>query len=197
MNILLKKAYNINGHDFLLDPLDIDFFHRTISLTGEINDELATCVNAALRCLARDSTDDITIYINSPGGSVAAGFSIYDTAKSLPCDICTVASGIAASMGAVLLTAAGTKGKRWAQPNAEIMIHQPHGGAYGQASDIIIHSEHILKTRDKLTHLLAESTGQSPEKISADIERDYILDAEAAKQYCLIDQIGDPIARWQ
>ena len=112
MNYLMKKAVNLNGQDMMLAPLDIDFAHRTISLTGEIDEDVATVMNSALRCLARDSEDDITIYIQSPGGSVSAGFSIYDTIKALKCDVATVACGMAASMGAFLLAAAGAKGKR-------------------------------------------------------------------------------------
>lgn len=194
MNFLVKKAVNLNGQDIMLSPLDIDFAHRTISLTGEINEEVATVMNSALRCLARDSEDDITIYIQSPGGSVSAGFSIYDTIKALECDVVTVACGMAASMGAFLLAAAGTKGKRWCQPNAEVLIHQPLGGASGQASDLKIHIEHILKTRHKLNELFAEVTGQPVSRIEADTERDNIMDAQTALAYGLIDRIGDPVS---
>lgn len=122
-------------------------------------------VNSALRSLARDSEENIIIYIQSPGGSVSAGFSIYDTSKAIRCDIVTVACGMAASMGAFLLTAAGTKGKRWCQPNAEVLIHQPLGGINGQATDIRIHAEHMLKTRVRLNRIISESTGQTPQKI--------------------------------
>ena len=196
MKYAVKKMENHNGQDFLTTPLDIDFTYRTLSITGEIDDELACLVNSALRALARDSDDDITLYIQSPGGSVSAGFSIYDTAKAIKCDICTVACGMAASMGAFLLTAAGTKGKRWAQPSAEILIHQPLGGAQGQASDIRIHAEHILKVRQKLNRILSECTGQSIKKINKDTERDNIMDAEAAYNYGLIDNVGDPISEF-
>jgi ATP-dependent Clp protease protease subunit len=196
MNYLMKKAVNLNGQDMMLAPLDIDFAHRTISLTGVIDDEVATVLNSALRCLARDSDDDVTIYIQSPGGSVSAGFSIYDTVKALRCDIVTVACGMAASMGAFLLSAAGTKGKRWCQPNAEVLIHQPLGGTSGQATDIRIHAQHILNTREKLNHIFAECTGQSPDKIESDTERDYIMSATEALEYGLVDKIGDPISEW-
>lgn len=196
MNYLVKKAVNLNGQDVMLAPLDIDFSHRVISLTGEINDEVATVVNSTLRCLARDSDEDITIYIQSPGGSVSAGFSIYDTIKALKCDICTVGCGMAASMGAFLLTAAGTKGKRWVQPNAEVLIHQPLGNASGQATDIRIHAEHILNIRARLNKILAECTGQPTEKIENDTERDNVMDAETALAYGLVDRIGDPISEW-
>lgn len=149
MNYLIKKAINLNGNDLVMDTLDISYAKREIYIIGEITDEMATIVNSALRCLARDSDEDITLFIQSPGGSVSAGFSIYDTIKALKCDVVTVACGMAASMGAFLLAAAGTKGKRWCQPNAEVLIHQPLGGTSGQATDIRIHAEHILNTRDK------------------------------------------------
>lgn len=194
MNYLINKAVNLNGHDMMISPLDIDFARRTISLTGEIDEDLATIINSALRCLDSDSDDDIIIYIQSPGGSVSAGFSIYDTAKALKCDVVTVASGMAASMGAFLLAAAGTKGKRWCQPNAEVLIHQPLGGTSGQATDIRIHAEHILKTRQKLNRILSECTGQASEKIENDTERDNIMNAEEAMEYGLVDRIGDPIS---
>lgn len=196
MNYLMKKAVNLNGQDMMLDPLDIDFARRTISLTGEINEDVATVINSALRCLSWDSDDDITIYIQSPGGSVAAGFSIYDTVKALRCDVCTIACGMTASMGAFLLAAAGTKGKRWCQPNAEVLIHQPLGGASGQATDIRIHAEHILKTRAKLNRIFAECTGQPASKIESDTERDNIMSAEEALSYGLVDKVGDPISEW-
>lgn len=196
MNYLMKKATNFNGQDMLLTPLDIDFVHRTISLTGEIDEDVATVINSALRCLARDSEEDIIIYIQSPGGSVSAGISIYDTVKALKCDIVTVACGMAASMGAFLLAAAGTRGKRWCQPNAEVLIHQPLGGTSGQATDIRIHAEHILNTRTKLNRIFAECTGQKIEKIECDTERDNIMNAEGALKYGLIDKVGDPISEW-
>jgi ATP-dependent Clp protease protease subunit len=157
MNYLMKKAVNYSGQDMLLDVLDIDFAHRTMSIVGEIDEEVAAVVNSALRSLARDSEENIIIYIQSPGGSVSAGFSIYDTSKAIRCDIVTVACGMAASMGAFLLTAAGTKGKRWCQPNAEVLIHQPLGGINGQATDIRIHAEHMLKTRVRLNRIISES----------------------------------------
>ncbi len=196
MNYLMKQVVNLNGQDVMLTPLDMDFAHRTISLTGEINEEVAAVLNAALRSLARDSDDDIVLYIQSPGGSVSAGFSIYDTIQTLKCDVVTVACGMAASMGAFLLAAAGTKGKRWCQPNAEVLIHQPLGGASGQATDIRIHAEHILKTREKLNRIFSACTGQSPEKLEIDTERDNIMSAEEALKYGLVDKVGDPISEW-
>ena len=196
MNYLTKKSVNLNGQDMLLVPFDIDFAHRTISLTGEIDDDTASVINSALRCLARDSDDDITIYIQSPGGSVSAGLSIYDTVKALKCDVVTVACGMAASMGAFLLAAAGTKGKRWCQPHAEVLIHQPLGGTSGQAADIRIHAEHILKTREKLNRIFSECTGQPSAKIESDTERDNFMSAEEALRYGLVDRIGDPVSEW-
>lgn len=196
MNYLMKKAVNLNGQDMMLAPLDIDFAHRILSLTGEIDEEVATVMNSALRCLARESDEDIILYIQSPGGSVSAGFSIYDTIKALKCDIVTVACGMAASMGAFLLVAAGTKGKRWCHPHAEVLIHQPLGRTSGQATDIRIHAEHILRTREKLNGIFSACTGQSPEKIENDTERDKIMSAEEALRYGLVDRIGDPISEW-
>lgn len=196
MNYLIKKAVNLNGNDLVMDTLDIGYAKREIYITGEITDDMATVVNSALRCLARDSDEDITVFIQSPGGSVSAGFSIYDTVKALKCDIVTVACGMAASMGAFLLAAAGTKGKRWCQPNAEVLIHQPLGGTSGQATDIRIHAEHILKTRDKLNRIFSECTGQPSDKIESDTERDNIMSAEEALKYGLVDKIGDPISEW-
>lgn len=196
MNYLVKKAVNLNGNDLVMDTLDISYAKREIYITGEITDDMATVVNSALRCLARDSDEDITVFIQSPGGSVSAGFSIYDTVKALKCDIVTVACGMAASMGAFLLAAAGTKGKRWCQPNAEVLIHQPLGGTSGQATDIRIHAEHILKTRDKLNRIFSECTGQPSDKIESDTERDNIMSAEEALKYGLVDKIGDPISEW-
>lgn len=196
MNYIVKKAVNLNGQDMMLAPLDIDFAHRILTLSGEIDDDVATAINSALRCLARDSDEDITIYIQSPGGSVSAGFSIYDTANALKCDIVTVACGMAASMGAFILAAAGTKGKRWCHPNAKVLIHQPLGGTSGQASDIRNYAEHILKTREELNRIMSECTGQPPEKIERDTDRDNILSAKEALDYGLVDKIGDPISEW-
>lgn len=196
MNYPIKKPINLNGQDMMLTPLEADYSQRVISLFGEINEDTAMHVNSELRNLAIDSEDDITLYIQSPGGSVAAGLSIYDTAKALKCDIITVACGMAASMGAFLLAAAGTKGKRWCQPNAEVLIHQPLGGTSGQATDICIHAEHIRNIRAKLNRIFSECTGQPCDKIACDTERDNIMNAEEALRYGLIDKIGDPISEW-
>ena len=162
---------------------------RVIFLGGEINDQVADLIIAQMLFLeAEDPDKDIRLYINSPGGSVSAGMAIYDTMQYLCCDVSTICVGMAASMGAFLL-AAGEKGKRFALPNSEIMIHQPLGGTQGQASDIEIHAKHILKTREKLNHILAERTGQALERIDLDTDRDYFMSAEEAKAYGLVDDV--------
>ncbi len=162
---------------------------RIIFLTGEITDQSANIVVAELIYLEGKNPDkDIHLYINSPGGSVSAGFAIYDTIKYIKCDVVTICVGLAASMGAFLL-ASGTKGKRYALPNSEIMIHQPLGGMQGQASDIEIHSRHIVQTKKKLNQILSEVTGQPLEKIEKDTDRDNFMTAEEAKKYGLVDDI--------
>ena len=162
---------------------------RIIMLSGEINDYTANIVVARLLFLAaEDPNKDINLYINSPGGSVTAGFAIFDTMNYIKCDVSTICVGMAASMGAFLLSA-GTKGKRYALPNSEVMIHQPLGGAQGQATEIAIAAKHILKTRDKLNHILSERSGQPLEKIEQDTERDNFMSAEEAVAYGLIDQV--------
>ena len=162
---------------------------RTIFLTGEIDDGVANLVVAQLIYLeAKDPEKDITIYINSPGGSVSAGFAIYDTMNYVKCDVSTVCIGMAASMGAFLLSS-GAKGKRYALPNSDIMIHQPLGGVSGQASDMQIHVEHMMKTKEKLNSILAKNTGKSIEDIVKDTDRDHFMSAEEAKEYGLIDTV--------
>ena len=162
---------------------------RIIFLGEEVNDTSASIIVAQLLFLeAEDPSKDIHFYINSPGGSVSAGFAIYDTMKYIKCDVSTICIGMAASMGAFLL-AGGTKGKRFALPNSEIMIHQPSGGARGQATEIKIVAENILKTKKKLNEILAANTGRSIEEIERDTERDNYMSAEEAKAYGLIDEI--------
>lgn len=162
---------------------------RIIFIGDEINSATASLVVAQLLFLAaEDPEKDISVYINSPGGSVTDGFAIFDTMNHIKPDVSTICVGLAASMGAFLL-AAGTKGKRYALPNSEVMIHQPLGGAKGQATDIKIHAEQILKTKDKINQILSERTGQPLEKIQVDCERDYFMSAEEAKAYGLIDAI--------
>ena len=162
---------------------------RIIFLGEEVTDVSASVIVAQLLFLeAEDPEKDIHLYINSPGGSVTAGMAIYDTMQYIKCDVSTICIGLAASMGAFLLSG-GTKGKRFALPNAEIMIHQPSGGAKGQATEIQIAADHILKTRQKLNQILAENTGQPLEVINADTERDNFMTAEEAKAYGLIDEV--------
>ena len=162
---------------------------RIIFLCDEVNDATASLVVAQLLYLeAQDADKDISLYINSPGGSISAGMAIFDTMNFIKCDVSTICIGMAASMGAFLL-AAGTKGKRIALPNSEIMIHQPLGGMQGQASDIKIHAEHILRIKDKMNAILAERTGQDIETIRRDTDRDNYMTAQQALEYGLIDKI--------
>ncbi|GAA6816469.1 ATP-dependent Clp endopeptidase proteolytic subunit ClpP [Helicobacter pylori] len=167
---------------------------RIIMLGSQIDDNVANSIVSQLLFLqAQDADKDIYLYINSPGGSVTAGFAIYDTIQHIKPDVQTICIGMAASMGSFLL-AAGAKGKRFALPNAEVMIHQPLGGAQGQASEIEIAANHILKTRAKLNQILAERTGQSIEQIEKDTDRDNFLSANEAKEYGLVDQVMEPEA---
>ena len=162
---------------------------RIVMLCDEVNDTTASLVVAQLLYLeGQDPDKDIHLYINSPGGSVTAGMAIYDTMNYIKCDVSTICMGLAASMGAFLLSS-GAKGKRMALPNAEIMIHQPSGGAKGQASDIKIHADWIIKTREKLNRIMSEQTGQPLEVISRDTERDNFMSAEEAVNYGLIDKV--------
>ncbi|MEK4101532.1 ATP-dependent Clp endopeptidase proteolytic subunit ClpP [Staphylococcus sp. FSL K6-0124] len=165
---------------------------RIIILGSQIDDNVANSIVSQLLFLqAQDSEKDIYLYINSPGGSVTAGFAIYDTIQHIKPDVQTICIGMAASMGSFLL-AAGAKGKRYALPNAEVMIHQPLGGAQGQATEIEIAANHILKTREKLNRIFSERTGQSIEKIQQDTDRDNFLTAEEAKAYGLVDEVMEP-----
>ena len=162
---------------------------RIIFISGEIDDASANTVVAQLIFLeAKNPDKDICIYINSPGGSVTAGMAIYDTMKYVKCDVSTICVGLAASMGAFLL-AAGTKGKRYCLPNSEVMIHQPLGGAQGQASDIEITAKHIIKTKQKMIDMLSENTGQPREKVEQDVDRDYYMSATEAVEYGLVDRV--------
>lgn len=162
---------------------------RIIFLNGEVNDESASAIVAQLLYLESiDQTKDISLYINSPGGSVTAGMAIYDTMQYIKCDVSTICIGLAASMGAFLL-AGGTKGKRYALPNAEIMIHQPSGGAKGQATDIQIVAENILKIKERLNRILSGNTDQPYDVVAADTERDNYMTADQAKKYGLVDAV--------
>jgi ATP-dependent Clp protease protease subunit len=162
---------------------------RIIMLSGEIDDNMANIIVAQLIYLeGKDPDKDIMMYINSPGGSVVAGMAIYDTMNYIKCDVCTVCVGLAASMAAILLSS-GTKGKRYVLPNSEVMIHQPLGGFQGQASDIKIHAEHMMRTKKLINKILSQNTGVSIETIEKDTDRDNYMTAEEAKKYGLIDKI--------
>ncbi|BCI61086.1 ATP-dependent Clp endopeptidase proteolytic subunit ClpP [Solibaculum mannosilyticum] len=162
---------------------------RIIMLCDEVNDVTSSLVVAQLLYLeGQDQEKDISLYINSPGGSITAGMAIYDTMQYIKCDVSTICMGMAASMGAFLL-AAGTKGKRLALPNSEVMIHQPLGGAQGQATDVQIHAEHIVRIKQRMNKMLSEMTGQPLEVIQKDTERDNFMTAEQAMQYGLVDKV--------
>ena len=164
---------------------------RIVVLSDEVNDTTASLVVAQLLFLeSQDSEKDISFYINSPGGSVTAGLAIYDTMQYIKCDVSTICMGLAASMGAFLLSS-GAKGKRYALPNSEIMIHQPLGGARGQATDIKIVADQIIKTKERLNRILAENTGRSIEEIARDTDRDNYLTAQEACEYGLVDKVID------
>ena len=165
---------------------------RIVFLGGEIDDDTANLVVAQLLFLEMENPDsDISLYINSPGGSVTAGMAIFDTMSYIKPDVRTVCIGMAASMGAFLMMA-GKKGKRLALPNSEIMIHQPLGGAQGQATDVAIRAEWLMKTKEKMTRMMSEMTGQDIERVKQDVERDYFMSAEEALQYGIIDEIYQP-----
>lgn len=162
---------------------------RIVFISGEIDDATANTVVAQLIYLeAKNPDKDISVYINSPGGSVTAGMAIYDTMQYVKCDVSTICIGLAASMGAFLL-AAGTKGKRFCLPNSEVMIHQPLGGAQGQASDIEITAKHIIATKKKMIKMLSKNTGQPIEKVEKDVDRDYFMTADEAVAYGLVDKV--------
>lgn len=164
---------------------------RIVFLTGEVNDISADIVIAQLIYLeGKDPEKDISLYINSPGGTITAGMGIYDTMNYIRCDVSTICVGMAASMGAFLLSS-GAKGKRYALPNSEIMIHQPLGGAQGQATDIKIQAEHILRIKDRMNRILSTNTSQPLEKIERDVERDYYMTAKEALKYGIVDRIFD------
>ena len=190
MNYNIPNVWEITGNG----EKGYDLFSRLLKdriifIDGEINDASADIIVAEILFLESENPDkDISIYINSPGGSVTAGLAIYDTMKYVKCDIQTICMGQAASMAAILL-AGGTKGKRYALPNAEVMIHQPSGGAKGQATEIQIAAENILKTKKKLNEILAANTGKPYDVVAADTERDYYMSAQEAAEYGLIDAV--------
>ena len=183
--IIRETAEGLNRLDIRDEMLD----QRELELMTSVDAEsCAVVIRGLLHLQRQDPTMPITLYINSPGGSISDGMAIYDTMKYIKCDVSTICIGMAASMGAFLLSG-GTKGKRYALPNAEIMIHQPSGGSQGQATDMKIVAEHILKTKARMNRLMAEHTGQPVEKVEADTERDNWMTAEEAKAYGLIDEI--------
>lgn len=162
---------------------------RIIFIGGEITDETANTVVAQMLFLESKNPDkDICLYINTPGGSVTAGMAIYDTMRYIKCDVSTICVGLAASMGALILSS-GTKGKRFCLPNSEVMIHQPLGGAQGQATDIAIVAKHIIEIKKKLNKILSENTGQKLDKVEEDVERDYYMSAEEAQKYGIVDKV--------
>ena len=187
-NVVERTSNGERGYDLYSRLLK----DRIIFLTDEITDQVANIVVAQLLFLEMDNPDaDISLYINSPGGSITAGMAIYDTMNYIKCDVRTVCVGMAASMGAFLLMA-GEKGKRLALPNSEVMIHQPSGGASGQATDVQLHAEWLLRTKNKMNALMSEMTNQPLEKIQRDVERDYFMTAQEAKAYGIIDEIFEP-----
>lgn len=187
-NVVERTSNGERGYDLYSRLLK----DRIIFLADEITDQVANIVVAQLLFLEMVNPDaDISLYINSPGGSITAGMAIYDTMNYIKCDVRTVCVGMAASMGAFLLMA-GEKGKRLALPNSEVMIHQPLGGASGQATDVEIRAKWLLRTKEKMTRLMSEMTGQDQEKLRADCERDYFMTAEEALNYGIIDQIYYP-----
>lgn len=189
MNFVPTVTYKTNEGERSYDIFSLLLNERIIVLNGEINDNTSALVVAQLLYLSsKDSTKDISLYINSPGGSITAGMAIYDTMNFIKCDVSTICVGICASMGAFLL-AGGQKGKRYALPNSEIMIHQPLGGGQGQATDISIMANRLLKVKKRLNTILANNTGKSLEEIEKDTERDHFLDPNDAMEYGLIDKI--------
>ncbi|MBE6147262.1 MAG: ATP-dependent Clp protease proteolytic subunit [Firmicutes bacterium] len=190
MNLIPVVIDKDNGNDRSYDIYSRLLKNRIIILSGEIDDNLANCVVAQLLYLDSLNHDDISIYINSPGGSITSGMAIYDTMNFIQSDVSTICIGMAASMAAFLLSC-GKKEKRFILPNAEVMIHQPLGGAQGQATEIKIAAERILKLRDKLNRMLAQNTNQNLEKIEHDTERDNFMDSREALEYGIVDKIID------
>ncbi len=188
MNVITNVLEKNNDHEYAYDIYSRLLNDRIIFCTGEINDQQANIIISELLYLDSINNDDIYLYINSPGGSVTSGLAIYDTINYIKSDVKTIAVGLSASMGAILLSS-GTFGKRCALKNAVVMIHQPLGGIEGKASDIKIASDQIIKTKDKLSKILAKNTKQSVTKIKKDIEQDYYMSSEEAKKYGLIDII--------
>ncbi len=185
----MSRFNNEDSNDIVMSPYVELYKSRNILLTGTIDSEMASAVIAQLLSLeAQDPEEDITIYIDSPGGSVSAGMSIYDTMQILKCDVRTIVTGMAASMAAVLLSG-GTRGKRYALENSEVMIHQPMSGIQGQASDIKIAADHVLKIKKRLNEIISKNTGKPMDQVQIDTDRDNYMDAEEAIEYGIIDHI--------
>lgn len=192
MAILPHIVTSMDGNDHRTDLISYDMIkNRIIYLNGEINNDSAISIITQLRYLAAKSDNDIYLIINSPGGTVSDGLAVYDVMNSLNCDIVTVAAGIAASMGSFLL-AAGTPGKRYITPSTEVMIHQPLGGVQGQATDISLVANHIQKIKIKLASIMAEKCGKERLELENDMERDYWMSGEEAKEYGIVDYVGFP-----
>lgn len=192
MQYFVRKMTIQNDQMCMVTPFDIDYSHRVIVLTGEIQEDLASLVTSELRALARESEEDITMYIQSIGGLISAGFHIYDTMQAIPCDVVTVSCGVTHSMAALLL-AAGTKGKRWAQPHAKIMIHQPMGEVGGRATDLDRQVKDLMQSRMLMNQVLSQCTGQPIKKVEKDTMDDHLMTAQEALAYGIIDHVGDPI----
>ncbi|MCR5735511.1 MAG: ATP-dependent Clp protease proteolytic subunit [Lachnospiraceae bacterium] len=181
-----------DGNDHSTDLISYDMIkNRVIYLNGEVNGESAISVITQLRYLAGKSDQDIYMFINSPGGSVSDGLAIYDVMNDIPCDVVTIATGLAASMGSFLLSS-GEKGKRYITASTEVMIHQPLGGVQGQATDISVVADHIQKTKIKLTSIIAENCGKPVDEVANDMERDHWMSGQQAKEYGLVDHVGFP-----
>ena len=192
MAILPHIITSTDGNEHSTDLISYDLIkNRVIYLNGEVNEESAISIITQLRFLASKSDNDIYMFINSPGGSVSDGLAIYDVMNDIPCDVVTVATGVAASMGSFLL-AVGTHGKRYVTPSTEVMIHQPLGGVQGQATDISLVADHIQKVKSRLATIMAERCNKQLEEVIKDMERDYWMTGEQAKEYGIVDHVGFP-----
>lgn len=190
--IIPQIITTLNGTENRMDPISHDLAkHRTIYAFGEINKDYSLSICTQLRYLQSKGNNDIYMFINSPGGSVSDGLMIYDLMKNLSCDVVTIGAGVAASMGSILLSA-GSKGKRCILPNAEVMIHQPWGGAQGQATEILVAADHIKDTRVRLNQILADNCGKDLETLMKDTERDHWMTAQEALDYGIVDHVGFP-----
>ncbi len=191
MVLLPQIVTMIDGHEHSSDLISHEFLKKRVVYLEEVNTESAKSVITQLRFLSSKSDDDLYLVINSPGGSVSDGLAIYDFMKAIPCDVVTIGIGMAASMGAFLLSA-GTKGKRYVSPNTEVMIHQPIGGVHGQAADISLVADHIQSVKAKLVEIMAENCGKKAKDITKDMDRDNWMSSDMAKKYGIVDHVGFP-----